>query len=63
MEVSKEGICCLEDFIKECGMVTSIKELGATKEMLPLIANSTVLGGGYKKLNAEDILKILEKCY
>lgn len=62
-EVAKEGICCLEDFIKECGMVTSIKELGATKEMLPLIANSTVLGGGYKKLNAEDILKILEKCY
>ncbi len=43
--------------------VKSIKELGATKEMLPLIANSTVLGGGYKKLNAEDILKILEKCY
>lgn len=62
-EVAKEGICCLEDFIKECGMVTSIKELGATKEMLPLISNSTVLGGGYKKLNAEDILKILEKCY
>lgn len=62
-EVAKEGICCLEDFIKECGMVTSIKELGATKEMLPLIANSTVLGGGYKKLNAEDILKILKKCY
>ena len=62
-EVAKEGICCLEDFIKEFGMVTSIKELGATKEMLPLIANSTVLGGGYKKLNAEDILKILEKCY
>ncbi|WP_300902689.1 iron-containing alcohol dehydrogenase [uncultured Clostridium sp.] len=62
-EVAKEGICCLEDFIKECGMVTSIKELGATKEMLPLIANSTVLGGGYKKVNAEDILKILEKCY
>ena len=48
---------------KECGIVTSIKELGATKEMLPLIANSTVLGGGYKKLTAEDILTILEECY
>ena len=62
-EVAKEGISCLETFIKECGIVTSLKELGATKEMLPLIANSTVLGGGYKKLNAEDIFKILEKCY
>ena len=54
---------CLEAFIKECGMVTSLRELGATKEMLPLIAKSTVLGGGYKKLNAEDILTILEECY
>lgn len=62
-EVAKEGLSCLEAFIKECGIVTSIKELGATKEMLPLIANSTVLGGGYKKLTAEDILTILEECY
>ncbi len=62
-EVAQEGLASLEAFIKECGMVTSIKELGATKEMLPLIANSTVLGGGYKKLTAEDILTILEECY
>lgn len=62
-EVAQEGLASLEAFIKECGMVTSIKELGATKEMLPLIAKSTVLGGGYKKLSAEDILTILENCY
>ena len=62
-EIAKEGLTALESFIKECGMITSIKELGATKEMLPLIANSTVLGGGYKKLTAEDILTILEACY
>lgn len=62
-EIAKEGLSCLEAFIKECGMVTSLKELGATKEMLPLIANSTVLGRAYRKLNAEDVFKILEKCY
>ncbi|MEE0568394.1 iron-containing alcohol dehydrogenase [Clostridium sp.] len=62
-EIAKEGLTALESFIKECGMITSIKELGATKEILPLIANSTVLGGGYKKLTAEDILTILEACY
>ncbi|MDU4882412.1 iron-containing alcohol dehydrogenase [Clostridium sp.] len=62
-DIAKEGLNCLEVFIKECGMVTSLRELGATKEMLPLIAKSTVLGGGYKKLNAEDILTILEECY
>lgn len=62
-QIAQEGLDCLESFIKECGMVTSLKELGATKEMLPLIANSTVLGGGYKKLTAEEILAILERCY
>ena len=62
-EIAQEGLSCLEAFIKECGIVTSIRELGATKEMLPLIANSTVLGGGYKKLTAEEVLRILEECY
>ena len=62
-DIAKEGLNCLEAFIKECGMVTSLRELGATKEMLPLIAKSTILGGGYKKLNAEEILTILEECY
>ena len=59
-EVAQE---CLESFIKELGIVTSISELGATREMLPLIANSTVLGGAYKKLTAEEVLKILESCF
>lgn len=62
-EVAQEGLSRLEAFIKECGMVTSLRDLGATKEMLPLIANSTVLGGGYKQLTAEEVLLILERCY
>lgn len=62
-EIAQEGITCLESFIKELGIVTSISELGATREMLPLIANSTVLGGGYKKLTAEEVLSILESCF
>ena len=62
-EIALEGIDCLESFAKELGIVTSLRELGATREMLPLIANSTVLGGGYKKLTCEEILKILENCY
>jgi len=40
----------MEHFLNECGIVTSIKELGATKEMLPKIVESTVITGrGYKK--------------
>lgn len=38
-EVALEGIHAMEKFIKVCGIVTNIKELGATEEMLPLIAN------------------------
>jgi alcohol dehydrogenase YqhD (iron-dependent ADH family) len=62
-QVALEGIDCMEKFAKECGMVTTLKELGATKEMLPAIANSCILGGGYKKVTHEEILEILKQCY
>ncbi|WP_206869700.1 iron-containing alcohol dehydrogenase [Clostridium zeae] len=62
-QVALEGIDEMEKFIKECGIVTSLKELGATEEMLPLIANSTVLLGGYKVLTAEEVLEILKAAY
>lgn len=61
--VALEGIAAMEKFIKECGIVTSLKELGATEEMLPLIANSTALLGGYKVLTAEEVLEILKTAY
>lgn len=61
--VALEGIDAMEAFMKECGIVTNIKELGATEEMLPLIANSTVLLGGYKVMTAEEVLAILKEAY
>lgn len=62
--VAREGLDTLEKFIKKCGIVTSLEELGATKEMLPKIAESTfILENGYKKLTTEEILKILEDCF
>ena len=62
-ETALAGIDAMEDFMKECGIVTSIKELGATEEMLPLIADSTILCGGYKVLTAEEVLEILKAAY
>jgi len=62
-EVALEGISCMEKFAKECGMITTLKELGATKEMLPEIANSCILGGGFKKVTHDEILEILNQCY
>ncbi|MGF6907076.1 iron-containing alcohol dehydrogenase [Fusobacterium sp. PH5-44] len=63
-EAALAGIEKLSDFIKKLGIDTTLKELGATKEMLPLIANSTIiLDSGYKKLTSKEILDILESVY
>ncbi len=63
-ELAKEGIDALEAFCKECGIVTSIKALGATEDMLPKIAESSfILEGGYKKLSSEEVLEILKECF
>jgi alcohol dehydrogenase YqhD (iron-dependent ADH family) len=62
--IALEGLDALEKFTKECGIVTSLEELGATWEMLPKIAESSViLANGYKKLTTGDILNILEACF
>ena len=61
--VKLPGINRLEAFIAELGIPTTLREVGATEEMLPLIAHSTIPGGGYKQLTAEDILAILKACY
>ena len=62
-EAAEAGIAKLDEFIGELGLPKTLRELGATEDMLPLIANSTVLGGGYKKMNAEDILEVLKSCF
>ena len=60
-EIALAGIEKLSDFIKEMEIPTTLREIGATEEMLPLIANSTVImEGGYKKLTADEILEILK---
>ncbi len=63
-EIAEEGIDKMEAFLKECRVVISLKELGATEEMLPKIAESTILlPTGYTNLTTADVQKILEECY
>ena len=62
-EVALNGINALARFIKETGMTTTLKELGATRDMLPLIAKSSDIDGFYRKLTHEEILEILEECF
>lgn len=62
-DIALEGIQCLENFAKELEIPLTLRELGATRDMLEKIAFSSYEGGGYKKLTHSDILKILEECY
>lgn len=62
-QVALDGIQRLENFFRELGIPSTLREVGATEEMLPLIAKSTIPGGGYLKLNAEDILNVLKGCF
>ena len=58
------GIDVLADFIKEIGLPTTLKELGAEKTQLKEIANSCGISqGSYKKMTHEEILAIFQECY
>jgi alcohol dehydrogenase YqhD (iron-dependent ADH family) len=62
-ELALAGIDALAAFVKDMGIPSTLRELGATEEMLPLIAKSSVKGGGYKQMDEQDILTVLKACY
>ena len=62
-EVALEGIARLRDFVLELELPLSIRELGATEDMLPRIADTVELGGGYRFLSREEVLAILQEAY
>ncbi len=63
-EIALKGLEALKQFIKDEGMVLSIKDLGVTDEkMISDIADSVQLGGGYKILTRDDVYKVLLDSY
>ena len=62
-EAAKVSLAALDGFIKTLKLPQTLRELGATEEMLPNIASSTIPGGGYKQMNADDILTVLKECF
>lgn len=62
-QAALKGLEKLDEFISLLELPKTLNELGASEEMLPKIANSTVLGGGYKQMTADDILNVLKECY
>ena len=60
-QVAREGLSCMEVWMKELGLTMNLHELGATEEMLQGIANGTIImEGGYKVLNHDEVLEILK---
>ena len=62
-EAALAAISAIEGFIRELGIPTRLRDIGATEDMLPLIAYSVCPEGGYKKMTHEEILDILRECY
>ena len=62
-EAALAGIDALSAYIKELGIPTTLREVGATEEMLPLIANSVLNRGGYKEFDAKDNLEVLKAAF
>ena len=60
-QIAREGLSCMEDWMKELGLAMNLHELGVTEEMLQGIANGTlIIEGGYKVLNHDEVLNILK---
>ena len=62
-QVAMEGIACLSSFIAELGIPQTLREVGATEEMLPLIAESCNKCGGYHVPDTAEGLEILRACF
>ena len=61
-QLASEGLSAMESWMKELGLVMKISELGATDEMIEGIADATLLlGGGYKKLDRNEVIQILRR--
>ncbi len=61
-QVAAEGLDCMERWMNELGLVMNITDLGATEDMLPGIADSTImLTDGYKALTKDEVVEILRE--
>lgn len=61
-ELAEAGLKALEAWMREIGVVLSLKELGVTPDMYEGIADGTfLLGGGYRKLTRAEVIDILKE--
>ncbi len=64
-EIAREGVEALAGFIKEIGLPTTLRQLGADESLdLKAIADScAIAGGSYRKMTHKEILEIFKECF
>ncbi len=61
-QLAEAGLKALEAWMREIGVVLSLKELGVTPDMYEGIADGTfLLEGGYRKLTRGEVIEILKE--
>ncbi|MGN0467377.1 MAG: iron-containing alcohol dehydrogenase [Acutalibacteraceae bacterium] len=61
-QIALEGLCKMESWMKELGLVMNTADLGVTEEMLDGLTDATfIMNGGYKVLNKDEIRTILKE--
>lgn len=61
-QIAAEGLDRMEEYMRELGLVMSVKTLGVTEDMLDGIAKgSFIMEGGYKILDHDEIVNILKE--
>lgn len=62
-QTALEGIRRFEMFIHELRMPRTLREIGATEEMLPEIAETALKAGGYHTVTTDEILQVLKNSF
>jgi len=61
-QIAAKGLCCMEAWMKDIGLVMNIGDLGVTEDMIDGIAKgSFIMEGGYKVLSQDEIVEILKE--
>ena len=64
-ELAAAGIDALAAFIREIGLPTTLRELGVEdrKQLREIAASCHYSPGGYRRLDAAEVLEIFEECF
>jgi butanol dehydrogenase len=60
-QIAKDGLDKMETYMKELGLMMSIKDLGVTEDMFEgIVMGAFILEGGYKILTDDEIVHVLK---